>query len=123
MIAELIDRLIEAADRIESLERQLERINEERAAMGELIAEYQRSERKLESKVAELELQLAELEEDAERYRWLRDKANYAKRTAPLCWHTDTQGNTYDAAVAGDLDDAIDAAIAAMSVDEQKDAK
>ncbi len=50
----------ELAPLAREMERDLTAIKDERDAMDELIAEYQRSERKLEVRVAELERQLAE---------------------------------------------------------------
>jgi hypothetical protein len=45
---------------------------------------------------------------DALRYRWLRDQANSAKFTAPLCWHTGADGIANSSATGSDLDEAMD---------------
>ena len=67
-----------------------------------------------------IDLLLADLEaaaadkRDAERYRWLRDKANFAKGWAPMVFNCEAgeEISWQSALHDGWLDDAIDAAIA-----------
>lgn len=65
------------------------------------------------ARIAELERQNGEMAKDAERYRWLRNKANNARARDPMC----VTGIFPKAnAVAGEaLDKAIDAAIASAA--------
>lgn len=64
-IADIAPLLTQSADRIEALERELDEVEEERAAMDSLIAEYQASERKLEHEKAELVAALGRVTEVA----------------------------------------------------------
>ena len=65
---------------------------------------------RLELTVQELGLRNAELEADAERYRWLRDFASNTPGFAPLVYMADSDGNAREILYGRDLDAAIDAA-------------
>ena len=68
--------------------------------------------RELKGKLAKKDASLASCEKDAERYRWLRDEAQYSDEVSPVCV---SNGNTYGHAqeilAEEELDEAIDAAI------------
>lgn len=67
---------------------------------------------------AETSRRIAELEKDAARYRWLRNKANYAKKSDPMvCLHPLDNQILID---GSELDEAIDQAIASMSDKENE---
>lgn len=92
----------EAADEIEHLRAEVQRRREHIAVFDERYTQ-------LEAERDELRRQLAEAEQDARRYRWLRNEANTARKCDPMvCIYPLDEQDLID----GDrLDVAIDAAI------------
>lgn len=92
------------------LRKELEDIKDERAAMDATIGDYQHWERNLQA-------ENAELRKDAERYRWLRDKANYGRKSDPMvCLYPLDNQKLID---GDNLDRHVDAAIAAQETSNE----
>lgn len=69
-------------------------------------------ERLLEARERILQARIAELEADAERYRWLRDEAQYADDGLPyvIAWKRGRSAGEQEILAEEELDAAIDAA-------------
>ena len=67
--------------------------------------------------IAAKDAEIAALKADAERYEWIRNRAAFAGGTRPVVWLTESIAGADDAHIewldGGDLDDAIDKAMAA----------
>ena len=125
LLAELLDSRIPKSEREHAAKREIERLTAERdetmAKLANLFVAFNdwkvfhsttRLEVELQLKAAEndeLRRQLAEAELDAERYRWLRNEANTARKCDPMvCIYPLDEQDLID----GDrLDIAIDAAM------------
>lgn len=99
----------EAADEIERLRERLRIVADERDEHARWRAKLADDLHDRETQIIELRRQLAEAEQDARRYRWLRNEANTARKCDPMvCIYPLDEQDLID----GDrLDVAIDAAM------------